>query len=102
MTTRHRQAAWTDGADRLRVSEMYRGRAQDGIVFHVEQRTTGTGRAVLLMPDRVREVIEWLTARLAEAEGQRPYPGRRPTERESVPGECECIYNGSVLEMRET
>lgn len=72
--SRHKQAAWTDGADRLCLSEQYAGRPQDGIVFHVEQRTTGAGRAVLLSPARVREVIAWLSDRVAEAEGRQPYP----------------------------
>ena len=68
--TRHKQAAWVDGHDRLRVSEQYAGRPQDGIVFHVEQRTTLTGRAVLLTPDQVTELHQWLGDRLTEARSQ--------------------------------
>jgi hypothetical protein len=59
---KHKAMAWTDNADRLRISEQYAGRPQDGIVFHVEQRTTMAGRAVMLGRDDVREVRDFLTS----------------------------------------
>lgn len=61
---KHLSMAWVDNADRLRVSEQYAGRPQDGIVFYVEQRTTLAGRAVLLKRDDVREVRDFLTSLL--------------------------------------
>lgn len=75
--SKHRQAAWNDGADRLRVSEQYAGRPQDGINFHVEQRTTLAGRAVILTPEQVTELHEWLGERLAEAKDKPRYGGQR-------------------------
>jgi hypothetical protein len=64
--SKHKQAAWADGHDRLRVSEQYAGRPADGIVFYIEQRTTLTGRSVLLTPQQVTEVHQWLGDRLTE------------------------------------
>jgi hypothetical protein len=81
--TARKTVAWNDGHDRLRLSEMYAGRPQDGIVFYVEQRAAGAGRAVLLAPGHVAEVIAWLTARMQEAAGQRPYGAPRSQSEQS-------------------
>lgn len=64
---KHKSIILVDGSDRLRVSEQYAGRPEDGIVFHIEQRTTLAGRAVLLTPAQVTELRDWLNRRLVEA-----------------------------------
>jgi hypothetical protein len=60
MAAERPEAAWQDGAGRLRIAQQYAGRPQDGLVFHVEQRTTRAGRAVLLNPAQVAGVHGWL------------------------------------------
>lgn len=64
--SKHKQATWVDGHDRLRVSEQYAGRPGEGINFYVEQRTTLAGRPVLLTLPQVAELYSWLGERLAE------------------------------------
>ncbi len=54
-----------DPTDRLRIAQQYNGIPREGLVFHVEQRTTLAGRAVLLKPDQIRSVHKWLGEWLA-------------------------------------
>jgi hypothetical protein len=64
------EEAWVAGHDRLRIAQQYAGLPQHGLVFHVEQRTTGAGRAVLLTPEQVAGVHAWLGDWLAAGRGQ--------------------------------
>lgn len=53
------------GHETLECAEQYRGLPQHGLTIGVYQRTTRSGRAVLLKPESVRELHaalgEWLT-----------------------------------------
>lgn len=59
------EQAWVNGADQFRIAQQYKDMPQHGLVFRVEQRTTGAGRAVLLTPQQVAEVHTWLGEWLA-------------------------------------
>lgn len=61
MRRRIAERTWLDGTDRLRLAEMYAGRPERGLVVRVEQRTTGAGRALLLTPEAVAELRDWLS-----------------------------------------
>lgn len=49
-----------DPTDRLRIAQQYKDLPRYGLVFRVEQRTTRSGRAVLLTPEQVASVRRWL------------------------------------------
>lgn len=107
--TRRPEAAWEDGADRLRISQQYAGMPQHGLVFRAEQRTTLAGRAVLLMPAQVREVHAWLGDWItrnhvgddltAEDAGPLLDPDCRDGKHSScigAPCECDCHKTGNT------
>jgi len=56
-----------DPTDRLRIAQQYNDLPRHGLVFRVEQRSTQTGRAVLLTPEQVRSVHKWLSLWLEAA-----------------------------------
>ena len=96
------EPAWTVGAERLRIAQQYAGMPQHGLVFHVEQRTTGAGRAVLLTPQQVAEVHAWLGEWLAAIEALRRGCARlgMPKEFRGVPLQLVCsvidLPNGAI------
>jgi hypothetical protein len=59
-----------DPTDRLRIAQQYRDLPRRGLVFRVEQRTTGSGRAVLLTPAQAASVHQWLGEWLGAMEAQ--------------------------------